>query len=439
MFSSGVCGSPGPNRCAVRRPGVGRPVRRLVAALAAVLLVGSGVPGCTRTDDRDRNTEIRTYAIGLLTSTSGPDAGRGKEANQGAALAVDLVNTVYADLPLPLAGGSGVRGGGQLSLLVGDTEGAPARVEERSAELVRAGAVGLVIADGAGVAEAAGRRTDPLGVALLDAHSTADALTDLNRAGHFRLAPSDRQILQTAFGLLRYQQNRQQPVRRITVVLGSADATLTDRLDRTIRELGGTGGFDVVQMLALGAAADVAKTADKVVQSTPDVVLTGAMEPRLGAAVSDLAGRLRGTAPVVTFGHGATDLDLTRTNVQDVLRLSAWSAEYARRQPVAAAVGAMYEKRFETKMTDIAAEAFTATLALAVAIDVADSPAPDGVRASVQRLSMPATQTIMPWNGIRFDGNGTNELAVGVVEQRANAGFQVVFPRELSASAIIWK
>ena len=45
---------------------------------------------------------------------------------------------------------------------------------------------------------------------------------------------------------------------------------------------------------------------------------------------------------------------------------------------------------------------------------------------------------IMPWNGIRFDANGQNELAAGVVEARGAADVQVIFPRELAAGPMIW-
>jgi branched-chain amino acid transport system substrate-binding protein len=57
------------------------------------------------------------------------------------------------------------------------------------------------------------------------------------------------------------------------------------------------------------------------------------------------------------------------------------------------------------------------------------------VRNAVQALTLPVTQTIMPWNGVRFDGNGVNQLAAGVVEQRSPNGYLVVHPAELATNA----
>ena len=85
-----------------------------------------------------------------------------------------------------------------------------------------------------------------------------------------------------------------------------------------------------------------------------------------------------------------------------------------------------------------AASAFTATMALAVSLDTAKSFGVSEVRAAVQQLNLPATQTIMPWNGIRFDGTGNNQLAASVIEQQTGNGFQVVYPNELAAAKITW-
>jgi len=83
-------------------------------------------------------------------------------------------------------------------------------------------------------------------------------------------------------------------------------------------------------------------------------------------------------------------------------------------------------------------------MTVALALDSAgmSDPGVDGsrrLRAALRQVWVPATRTIMPWNGIRFDGSGQNELAAGVVEQRGPAGFQVVFPRELSAVPVSWR
>jgi branched-chain amino acid transport system substrate-binding protein len=86
-----------------------------------------------------------------------------------------------------------------------------------------------------------------------------------------------------------------------------------------------------------------------------------------------------------------------------------------------------------------AANAFTATVVLAMAVDTAGGGDPAGIRSALRALAIPAIRTIMPWNGLRFDASGQNQLAAAVVEQRAGAGFQVVYPRELATAAASWR
>jgi branched-chain amino acid transport system substrate-binding protein len=118
-----------------------------------------------------------------------------------------------------------------------------------------------------------------------------------------------------------------------------------------------------------------------------------------------------------------------------VLRSIGWSMELARRNPVAGQVTALYQRRFGTTMTETAARAFTATLTLAQAIDAAGSVNPRNMRAALVGLEVPGRDTIMPWNGIRFDVSGQNTQAAAVVERLSQAGARVVFPPELAAPA----
>jgi branched-chain amino acid transport system substrate-binding protein len=89
-------------------------------------------------------------------------------------------------------------------------------------------------------------------------------------------------------------------------------------------------------------------------------------------------------------------------------------------------------------MTETAAGTFTAVLVLAQAIDNAGSTDPQGVRAALLNLDIPARETIMPWSGVRFDASRQNAAATGVIEQRVKQAFQVVFPGELQQAEPKW-
>jgi len=98
----------------------------------------------------------------------------------------------------------------------------------------------------------------------------------------------------------------------------------------------------------------------------------------------------------------------------------------------------LYEARFAAPMTEVAAGSFTAVLALVRAIDQAGSVDPQRVRAALLNLDIPGRDTIMPWNGIRFDVTHQNADAAGVIEQAVQDTFRVVFPAELAADQPVW-
>ena len=319
------------------------------------------------------------------------------------------------------------------------TRSAPERVEEQASALIRDGAVGIVLADDLAVSRAAGRETDFKGVALIDAISTADMFADLNRSGHFRIQPSDRAVVSAALGLL-YRERANRQFDRISIASGSATGLAGDQIEQirgAIRDLGTAAGYAIGDgTIPIGGSGEAtAQGTGFLVRG--DVVFAVVTSAQEATAAAELASRLKGVAPVIMLGPGVGKLDVNKTTYT-VHRAASWSAEYGRRNPIARAVGDLYESRFSAKLTDVAAAAFTATLALAVAMDSAPDVSVRSVRSAVQQLSMPATETIMPWDGIRFDGNGNNQLAAVIVEQRTSGGFQVIHPLDLANTSLNW-
>lgn len=407
-----------------------RPAVAAFAVVTALLLTA-----CTNTGNPAPKVPA-TVAIGLLVSTTGPNAQIGQQAQLGAKLAIEMVNNDVKDLPinLPLSAGVGLKSGTKLTLMVGNTDSAPEKVEKEASRLVRDGAVGLVLADTLDVATPAGRETDTIGVALVDALSSADTFVDLNRAAHFRIQPSDRQMVSTALALLYRERDSESHFDRIITASGKASGAIGDEIANvhtSIEDLGlaagyAIGGKDQIDLSAQGAG-------DSGFVKKGDAVLAIVANPQEAAAAVELAARLKGKAPVIALGPGVGALDAVKGNNQ-VLRASGWSSEFAGRNPIARIVGGLYEQAFHTKMTDVSAAAFTATMLLALAMNSVTDLSPPVIRNAVQQLALPATQTVMPWNGIRFDGSGYNQLAAGVIEQHVPNGYQVIHPVELAAT-----
>ncbi|MER7001809.1 ABC transporter substrate-binding protein [Dactylosporangium sp. NPDC000555] len=405
------------------------------AVIALVLASALLMSACTG-GDTPRSHAPATIAIGLLVPTSGANAALGQQATLGAKLAIELVNRDIPaqPLPLPLGPGAGLRNGTKLTLITGNTESAPEKVEKEATRLVEQGAVGLVVADTIDVALSTGRVTDLLGVSLVDALSTSDTFGELNRIGHFRIQPSDRRMVTTALDMLHRQRGGGQ-YKRIVTAVGSPAGPLGDEaaaLKNSIEDLSLAAGYEVAgkdHVVPL-AGSEAGQPGGQVTKG--DAVLAIVTSAAEASAANDLAVKLKGTAPVIAIGPAVSALDLVKNPT--ALRASGWSNEFAARNPIAQVVAGMYEQAFHTKLTEVAADAFMATLVLAMAMDQSLDYSKQAVRNAVQQVAFPATQTIMPWNGVRFDGNGANQLAAGVIEQRVPNGYLVVHPAELAAT-----
>ncbi|GAA1818006.1 ABC transporter substrate-binding protein [Luedemannella flava] len=370
---------------------------------------------------------------GPVTIALAAPAGDADVAN-GARLAVDVVNEAHPDLPVPLATELGLPGlgGAPLRLTVVDTSSSAA-LAKVPGTLTAQRAVGVVCAGSAATVASVSAQTEWLGLPLLDAVNSADTLTDLGQEWYFRTAPSDRMLVDAAFALLRHQQLARTPEVKLAVLHdGRADGLLA-----LVRQLAGAAGYPTVAEVDIRTASAQSIAASVDAEANVLVAVAGTKDG--ATAATKVAARTRESVPVLGIGPAFAGLTGGASDGSPVLlRAVGWSAEYVTRNPVASAVASLYRKRFGSAMTAAAAETFTATLTLAVALSGAGDADPTAIRATLRQMWLPATQVMLPWNGVRFDATGQNMLAGGVVEARTQAGFRIVYPRELATVAVPW-
>ncbi|GIF93385.1 ABC transporter substrate-binding protein [Catellatospora chokoriensis] len=402
---------------------------RLACCLASVALLTAG---CTTTTDTPQPA-----TVGVLAPQSGPDAGWGVEAVNGARLAVDIVNDDHPDLPLPLAAGTGLpgRSGARLSLAVRDTAGGTeAATTAMTALAEQEHVAGLVLAGSTELAEAAASHASRLRVPLLDARSTDDFLTELGIDWYFRTGPSDSRLAEAAFALLA---RRGTDAGGITLVTeegrGGSAAAVTNLRDLARRAAVPVGGALTVK----AGAPDTAQLRDRLAESAGHTVVAWAQTAAGARAVADAAGQTEPRPTLFGLGQGFRLLERPDSGAA-LLRAVPWSADLAGRDPTARLVAQLYEQRYAKPMSAVAADAFTATMALAAAVDAAGSADPAAIRIALRRTSLSAVQMIMPWDGVRFGDDGQNQFAAAVVEQWQDRGYRLVYPVELASASARW-
>jgi branched-chain amino acid transport system substrate-binding protein len=423
------------------------PMRRSFRVLAAAVAVLAAA-ACTSRQPDNQSAAVGEVRIGVLAPLSGPNKAAGTDAVRGAQLAAALVNGEEGPIRLAGVGTAGVAGlgGAKLAILPANTRSDPQRGADEAARLVdREGAVALVGAYDAQVTDVASKLAQRLRVPFINGDASADFLTENTLDWFFRTGPADRTFGEAFFSALQQAT----PGRKVAVLY--ADDRPSNVIASLIRELATEGGYQVAggrddfqfQPSSPGRPANPAPAIQQVRAQAPNAVFLVASNPGDATQAIKAFGALNYAPPgLLAFGAGFAESAVLQAAGRDglgVLYSAAWSREVASRNPAAKPVMDLYEARFSAPMTEVAAGSFTAVLALVRAVDEARSVDPQRVRAALLNLNIPGRDTIMPWDGIRFDVKHQNAGAAGVVEQVVQEDtFRVVFPAELAADQTVW-
>lgn len=419
--------------------------RRLALLIAPVLALAVA---CTGGDGSSSAAPSgQELKIGLLTPETGPNATAGKEALHGAQLAVDVINGLNPSIPLPLAAESGLPnlGGAKVSLVT--VNAAPTDVTDpkngKDAQVTAGDAVNrLVATDGVQaligaydpqVTEYASQRSERYEIPFVNGDSPATFLTDAGRDWFFRIGPSWRTSGEAFFSLLK---EKKAATGRIAVFYAE-DKAGNDVLT-TVRELAAEGGTTSVQPFAFREdGSNIGDIVDKVKDYNPDALFLYVTPATVGLTLQSFAARQYKPKAALSFAIGylnAGNFAAASAAANGLLRSVSWSTETAARNPAAQAVAGLYQRRFNSPMTEAAASSFTAVMTVAQAANNAGSTDNQRIRSALLSLDLQGDETVMPWAGIQFDETHQNVLAQSLVEQYISGAFKIVYPSDSAAA-----
>jgi branched-chain amino acid transport system substrate-binding protein len=423
-----------------------------------VVVVVLALAGCTTGGSGPEPVGGGEVRIGVLAALSGDDPGVGQEMVRGAQLAAELIN----DGALRSMSGASLPDGMRVTIASGDTKNDADTGIESALRLVDDERVAALIGEGSpAVMAATSERTERLGVPFIGADPTADFLTERGLAWFFRTGPTERSLAATLFSVVRQQAAKERAAKgtgatRVAIVY-PAGRDAAD-LATLLSELAGEGSFDLATMVGVdletdgparpegpaappnGPAAQLDNAVSKVQAERPGAVFLVA--PTMGEAKA-LVKRFRRLSDPVTllgFGAGFTDPGFEASAGKDAAGLlypTAWSYALAQRSPTVEPILRAYFERHGRRMSEAAASGFTAVQSVVEAAARARSADRGQLRTALLGLDLTGRATIMPWEGIRFDGSGQNVQAVGIVEQRTANAVQIVFPPGVADGAAL--
>jgi branched-chain amino acid transport system substrate-binding protein len=415
--------------------------RRILAAVVAAAMVA--VPACSPSDADAGASDVKEIRIGTPLPLSGPDAALGKDALQGAELAADIINNGLPGLKLPLAGDKGIPslGHAKFRIVPADTQGKPENGASAVNHLVNDEKVDILAgALESGVTRTAAQQAERLQVPFVTSISSSPALTQQGLKWFFRTGPTDVTYAQAFFGLLDEEKKKNVSADRIALLymnntFGTDAATVGKNLAQANgRQIVADVPFDP-------AATDLTSQVQQVRAANPDTVFVVAYPPTATLFVNATEQLDYLPPAVMAFGAGFINdafIQSAGDKLEGVSRRVAWSEDLGNRNPASKLVSDEFRKRNKAPLTENSARVFTTIMALAQVFDNAKSVDPEAVRSALVSLDIPGRDTIMPWDGIKFDDQHQNTGARAVVEQRLNGQWKVVYPKDIRSQEIVW-
>ena len=382
--------------------------------------------------------------VGVCYPLGADNGGLGAELRAAVELAVEIVNEEHPDVELPLAATSGLPnlGGARIVLRFGDSQADPDIGRDETVRLIEdEGVVALLGCYHSAVTAAASDVAEAAGVPFLTAESSEADLTERGFDWFFRTTPDDIAFTTAQFDFIEaLEADSDDGIQ--TLALLAEDGPFGSGSAAAQRAQAASRGLDIVADIAYEANTDqLTDEINQLAEADADVVLaTGYLHDAILTVetMTEL-----GYAPklIVAQDAGYTNPEFTASvgaDAEGIASRAAFSLDIATTRPVAGQVDAMYEARTGRHLGDVTARAFTGMLTLAEAVNRAKSATPEAIRQALAETDIPGELTIMPWEGIRFDAKGDNELGSAIIVQVQDGEYRTVYPPPYEAVEAIY-
>jgi branched-chain amino acid transport system substrate-binding protein len=386
-----------------------------------------------------RVTEVK---IGVIYPLSGSQAPTGIDLKNGVELATEIVNGQH-DLDLPLARSEGLPnlGGARLVVTLADHQGSPEKGLSETERLITGERVVAVVgAYNSAVTATASQAAERLKTPFLNAESSSPTLIQQEYQWFFRTTTDDETFAENFLQFLDDVKKRKNVnISRLALIY---ENTLFGKdVAKYVKQFAEKYKYEIVADISYAERTpEVTSEVQRAKQANPDVLIMASYSSDAILYTQQLK-QQDVNVPILAMNAGFIESAYLKTVGKDgeyVLSREVWANDLEKARPVVNSVNEMYRKRYGVGMNGNSARTFTGLLTLADAINRAASTEPEKVRAALQATDIPASQLIMPWDGIKFDQRGQNTLGRGIIVQVLNGEYTTVWPFDLATKDLVW-
>jgi branched-chain amino acid transport system substrate-binding protein len=406
-------------------------MRRLWIALALIVASFSSA----RAED---------IVIGAIYPLTGNAAQIGLDAEAAVSVITDIINTQHAPIPMLLGNGGGLPHlhGAHIKVIFADHENDPQKARAEAERLItQEHVVALIGSYTSSTAATISQVAERYEVPYLSMDNSSPSLSQRGLKWFFRTSPHDEMFTVAMFDFFKaVGEKTGHPVK--TVALFHEDSIFGTDSSNVQKKLAAAAHIKVVADIRYRAnSPSLSAEAQQLKEANADVVMPSSYTSDailLMRSMHDL-----GYTPPAVMAQAAgfqeqSFLTGAGTLAEGVMSRSSFALDAAKSRPAIPAVDALFRAKTGKDLNDNTARQVVAVQTLADAIDRSGTGKPDDIRQALVKTDIPGAQTIMPWQGVKFDSTGQNIEATPVIQQVTNGVYHTIYPFDIAVQPPVW-
>lgn len=411
----------------------------VVFSVTFVIGCGSSATTTASTGAQGNSAEPETIKIGVLYLLTGNNATSGNESVATLKVAADIVNEVH-DINFPNAKTKGIQSmnGARIELITADTQASP-EVSATEAErlITEEKVVALIGADMSSCTKTASAVAERYGVPFINGESSSNSLIGRDLDYFFHVGPVDSTLVDSTFD---YMDLVKDDVGIKSVAIAGSD----DDAGALFVDLANKGaekrGYEVkTSFLYAFDPASLSAECLKLKQANADVLLiiSSGTAPAI-LYVKTLKEMDINFKAIITARGGFVASEFFETVGEDanfIMTENAWAIDSVSNKDYVVKINDLVVKNVGVGMNGNYARAMQAFFVIIDALERAGTTEGEALKDALWATDMKESSMITTWEGCKFDENGQNIYAAGIMTQIQDGKYVTVLP-EVSKAVI---
>jgi branched-chain amino acid transport system substrate-binding protein len=339
-------------------------------------------------------------------------------------------------------GGLGKLGGAKLKLVFADSQGDPQKARAEAERLITQEKVCAIIGSyTSATAATISQVTERYEIPYLAADNSSPSLNQRGLKWFFRTGPHDEMFSRAMFTFFKDigAKTGHNPK---SVALFYEDSIFGTDSSNVQRKLAAEAGLTVAADIRYRANSPSLSTeAQKLKAANADVLLPSSYTSDailIMRAMNEIGYKPKAVLAQAAGFQEQGFLDGAGPLANGVMSRTSFALDATKSRPAIIPTNALYRAKNNKDFNDNTSRQLTALAVMADAINRAGSTKNTSLWEALRATDIKGADTIMPWEGIKFDETGQNTLCNPVIAQVFNGTYKTIWPFPLAAADAVW-